>query len=233
MMEAIHKLSSMLMWDFRIQLRYYFWVAAAIITAVWLFLLATLDEETSSLWIPVLIFTDISNIGLLFIAGILFLERSQGTLVASAVMPISSELWLTSKLGSLALLCTVCASALVYFNVESVNWWRVLPAIFLTSVLFASIGFILVCPFKKILNYFFAMALSLAVLNIPVLGYLGIFEHGLMWLLPSQAAMVLLAVSFTDASAIEFYSALGLLLIWLILAHWVGIKLFKYFNIHD
>ncbi len=174
-----------------------------------------------------MIFADICNIGLLFIAGILYLERRQGTLFATAIMPVSSGVWLATKIVSLTLLCSLCAVALVYFNVETVNWLLVIPAILLSGALFTSFGFLLACPMRKILNYFLAMALAIAVLNLPLLAYLGIFEHQLMWLLPSQPALWLLAESFQNEPSDAFPWVVLLLLAWIALIHWLDVRLLK------
>lgn len=229
MRTSLRTFLSILRWDIKLQIRYYFWITAAVVSCVWLLLLLALTEQARALWIPVLIFADISNIGLLFIAGILFLERRQGTIYAAAVMPVSGGVWLAAKLLSLVLLCTVCAVVIVFFNVESVNWLRMIPAIVLTAALFTSLGFILACPFENIMNFFLVMALALGVLNIPLLAYLGIIESPLLWVFPTQASLWLLAGSLQEMSAVSFYSALLLLLAWLALFHWLGVKAFNRF----
>jgi fluoroquinolone transport system permease protein len=218
---------ALLIWDFRLQARYYFWTTGIVVTGVWLLLLLALTEAARVVWIPVLIFADICNIGLLFIAGILYLERRQGTLFATAIMPVSSGAWLATKIVSLTLLCSLCASVLVYFSVEAVNWLLVFPAILLNGALFTSFGFLLACLFQKILNYFLAMALAIAVLNLPLLAYLGIFEHELMWLLPSQPALWLLAESFQNEPSDAFLPVVLLLLAWIALIHWLDVRLLK------
>lgn len=218
---------SILMWDFRLQFRYYFWVTGIVVSLVWLMLLFAIVEERSLFWIPVVIFADIGNIGLLFIAGILYLERRQGTIYVAAIMPVSSGTWLSAKLLSLAALCTACSLIIIYFKAQQVDWFRVIPAVALSGALFTSIGFLLAVPFDRIMNYFLGMALALAVLNVPVLGYLEIFDHPLLWLLPSQPAMKLLEASFRDSTSVSFYSTAILLLGWILLLHWLGIRSFR------
>ena len=233
MISAVDRFFSLLVWDFRIQFRYYFWTAAIVLSCVWLLLLSALDEETSAFWIPVLIFADISNIGVLFIAGILYLERRQGTLSAAAVMPVSTGVWLATKLTSLTVLCTLCGIALVFFNVEAVNWWRVIPAIFLCSGLFTGLGFLVACPIENIMNYFFAMVFALALLNVPIFGYMGIFEHWIMWIIPSQPAMLVLGASFQDSSDASYLVALAVLLGWIILVYYLGTRMLAQLNSHS
>ncbi len=230
MRNRANRFLSILIWDFTLQATYYFWVAAAVVTLVWLLLLGAIAGDSRAFWIPLLIFGDITNIVLLFIAGILFMERSQGTITVSAVMPVSTNSWLFSKLFSLTVLCTFCGVVLVLFSGNSVDWIRMLPAIILSSALFTSIGFLLACPFQKILNYFCAMALALAVLNIPIFSYLEIFELSLMWLLPSQAALHVLVGGYQDMSLSSYYGALLLLLGWITLFHLLGVKALDHYN---
>lgn len=224
MMSSLNGFLRVLAWDFKLQLRYYFWTVALVVTVFWLSLFYYLSEELSVQFLPVLIFADISQIGLVLIGGILFLERRLGTLSVSAVMPISATAWLAAKLVSLSLLCACCALTIVVFNVASVNWLRLIPAITLTAALFTSIGFLLVCPFERVMNYFLLMVVALGVLGIPVLAYLEIFESGLMWILPSQPAMWVLRGSLQAMPASAFYLSLLLLLAWICLLHWLGVK---------
>lgn len=219
---SLDKLLAIIVWDFRIQTRYYFWHAAAVVTAVWLLLLMALSAEAAVVWIPVLIFGDIGNIGLLFVAGILFLERRQGTLWVSAIMPVSKGLWVAAKLISLTLLCSICAAVIVFFNVDEVSWPRVIIAIILSSALFTSIGFLISLPYDRIMNYFFVMALAMGVLNIPIFAHLEIFDHWLMWVLPTQPALWLLADSLSETATLNFYAVSLLALAWIMLIHWMG-----------
>ncbi|MCS5585743.1 MAG: hypothetical protein NZ777_19805, partial [Pseudomonadales bacterium] len=138
--------------------------------------------------------------------------------------------WLAIKLLSLSALCTLCGIALVFFNIEAVNWWRVTPAIFLCSALFTGIGFLVACPIEKIMNYFFAMVFALALLNLPIFGYLGIFEHWIMWIIPSQGAMMALAGSFQQGPDASYFMALAILLGWIVLVYYLGIRMLTQFN---
>lgn len=216
-----------LLWEFKFQYRYYFWITGAVVTLMWLLLLSALSESVRATWLPVLIFADIGNIGLLFIAGILYLELRQGTVYVASIMPVPPASWLRMKLLSLSVLCGACALAMVYFYSESVNWLRIIPAALLSGALFTSLGFLLVAPFEKILNYFFGMAVGLTLLNIPMLDYLGIYSHELMWLLPTQPAMKLLAGSFHEMSNSAYALSMLVLAGWILLTHVLGVKAFQ------
>ena len=227
MIQALLRYPGILKWDIRLQFRYYFWLVAAVLTAMWSGVLLALSEEVVNTWVPVLIFADIGNIGLLFIAGILFLERRQGTIYATAVMPISPGTWLTAKLISLSLLCLACAIAIVAISSNSVNWLRLIPSAALCAALFTSVGFLAAVSFNKILNYFLGVGIILIPFNLPVLDYLGIFQNNALWIIPSQPVMWALAGSFQEMPTTTYLGCIAATAAWLALSHWLGIRAFQ------
>ena len=218
----------LLRWDFKLQLRYYFWFVALAISAMWSLLLLVPGDDLAATWIPVLIFGDLSTIGLLFIGGMLYLERRQGTLYVSAIMPVPPGTWLTLKLLSLSLLCLACAVLIALLTSRtSVDWFRLIPATLLCGALFTSIGFMVAVSLDKLMNYFFVMAMALLPLNLPALDYLDIYSSTLMWLLPSQGVMWALAGSFQDMPLTTYLSCLALAGAWTLLAYWYGLRAFR------
>ena len=229
MMQSMAQAARILLWDFRLQYRYYFWTIALVVGAMWSGVLFALPEDIISIWLPMVIFADLSTIGVMFITGILYLERRQGTIYATAVMPASAGTWLSTKLFSLSLLCLACVIIIVLFTSNSVNWFRLIPAVVLTAATFASVGFLVAVQFDKLLNYFFAIALVFIPLNLPALDYFGIFSNEAMWLIPSEAAIWALAGSFQEMETSRFLGYLVLLILWLAVTHWLGIRAFRKF----
>ena len=225
----ISNLLSMMLWDFKLQLRYYFWIVGFVLSFVWFGLLSLMPSELSALWIPVLLFVDICAIGVFFVGGMLYLDRSQGTMEVIAVMPIATSTWILSRILSLSILCSVFGLIIIMVRAESVVWIRAVPAVFLSSALYTSLGFLIVCPFKKLMNYILIMALTIALLNLPLLGYLEMFDSPLLWLLPTQPVMQVLAGSLGEMSTGNFVFALGLLLVWLGVTFFLCIKAFSIF----
>jgi hypothetical protein len=73
------------------------------------------------------------------------------------------------------------------------------------------------------------MALVIALLNLPLLSYLEMFDSALLWLLPTQPVMQVLAGSLGEMSTGNFVFALGLLLVWLSVIFFFCIKAFSIF----
>ncbi len=216
-----------LAWEFRLQRRYYFWTVGLIVSVVWLSLLLFMNEAARERWLPVIIFADLSNIGLLFIAGMLYLERRQGTLFAMAVTPVSPGAWYLQKLVCLTVLTTACAVALALFASLSASWVYLLPATILTAALFTCCGFLLALPFDGIMNYFLAMAVCLAVLNLPLFDYFGVIDSPFMWLLPTQPALLALGGSLQGMPAMQFVLTVSILLLWVVALYLLGVRRFR------
>ncbi len=218
-----------LLWDLRLQKRYYFWAIALVISAVWLVLLINLNDSIRLRWLPALIFFDLSNIGLLFIAGCLYLERRQGTLYALVISPVSCGRWLTVKLISLSLLTAACAILIVIFSGTAVNWLLLIPAVLANAAVFILCGFLLVLPFDDLLNYFTGMALALLILSLPLIGYFEIYVHWLYWLLPTQPVLVLLTAGFATIDSMSIAVSCLLCLGWVIVLYRLALQRFRKF----
>ncbi len=215
MSSLTRKFLSLLLWEFKLQLRYYFWIVGLVITLVWFGILSLMPSELSALWVPVLLFVDTCTIGVLFVAGMLYLDRSQGTMDVIAVMPIATSTWILSRILSLSILCSVFALIIILVRAESVVWVRAVPAVLLSSALYTSLGFLIACPFKKLMDYFLVMALTIALMNLPIFGYFEVFDSAFLWLLPTQPVMKVLAGSLGEMTTMDFTFAMGLLLVWL------------------
>lgn len=222
-------LTRQLAWEFRLQKRYYFWATAAVITLVWVLLLGSLSDTVKAQWMPALIFADLSNIGLLFIAGCLYLERRQGTLYALAITPFRRSRWLLLKLISLTVLTAACALAIVLAAGGTVNWLLLIPAVLATALVFTLCGFLLALPFDDLLNYFLAMALSMIFLSLPLLDYFEVYPHWLYWLLPSQPVLILLVGSFHTVEVTSVIASMLLCVIWVCVLYILAARKFNRF----
>lgn len=223
MMSPVMSFSKALVWDIRIQARYYFWIAAVIISVMWWGLFHLLSISFS-VFMPVIIYADVLNLGFLFIGGIIYLERRQGTIYATAVTPFSPAVWFCLKLVSLTMLCTVCASAIIALTGDSPNWLRIIPAVILSSMLFIMIGLLVVIPFDSVMNYFLCMALLMVLLNLPIFEYVDLFSHIGFYLLPSYAALLSISGSINEVPLAEYLMSLGLLCCWVFVFYFLSRK---------
>jgi len=169
----VSTLFQLLRWDFTMQVRHGFWVAALFVLLPWVAVLLSVSQEHASFLLPALIFLDISVAGTLFMAGVYFFEKREGSLRALVVTPVRTWQWLTSKLVSLTVMGTVmCLVLVVVKKGIHAPWGYVLVAILCINVLFILFGFILAAPNDRFTNFFLYFALFFGVMEVPLSGLL-------------------------------------------------------------
>lgn len=216
-----------LRWDFTMQFRHGFWVAALFAVAPWVAVTLWIDVDQARFIIPAMIFADISIAGMLFMGGVYFFEKREGSLHALVVTPLETWQWLASKVISLTVIGTVMCVGLVVLRMGTrAPWASVLVAIVCINALFILIGFLLAAPNERFTEFFLYYALALSVLEIPLLTFFDV-SHLLFWILPSQPALMLLRGAFDGMPPARFAGILGFQLAWIVLGFLLCVRSFR------
>jgi fluoroquinolone transport system permease protein len=225
----VRSLLTLLRWDLVMQYRHGFWASGLAVTVVWVLLLRPLPSPYLEFWLPCVLYTDIAVIGLMFIAGVLFFEKRQGVIDALVVTPVLTRDWLASKVLSLTLLATLMAAALILLTVgPDREWLWLIPACALAAGLDTLLGFLLAARFQSITGFLTAFGLLGVPLSLPVLDYLEIWSHPLLWLDPVQPTLVLVRQPIRPGGALEVVAALLLTALWIGAAFALGIRTFHH-----
>lgn len=220
-------LARMLRWDFTMQLRHGFWVAAVFALLPWLAVLLSVSQSQATIILPALIFLDISIAGTLFMAGVYFFEKREGSLFALAVSPIETWQWLISKLVSLMVMGTaMCVALVVVKKGLDAPWGPLLVACVGVNVLFILFGFMLAAGSEQFTGFFVRWVPFFALMEVPCLSFFGI-SHPLFWLFPTQPALVLLRGAFEGMSLARFLLVLAVQLAWIALFYLLALRAFR------
>jgi fluoroquinolone transport system permease protein len=198
----INRLASTVMLDFKQQVRYGFVIAAAFSVIVMVAMLSQLDAKGSQLFLPVFILGNLFLGTFYFIAGMVLFEKGEGVLQGLIVTPLRVEEYLGSKvltLTALAIVENVIIATAIFgtgYNVPLLVAGTVLSAI-----IYVLLGFVVVSRYSSISEFLMPSAVILAVLLLPLLDYLKIFETPLMYLHPMQAPLVLLKAAIVPVEA--------------------------------
>lgn len=183
--------------EFRLQLRYGFYYAAVFSILMWEVIVLLLPESIRPVAMPYIIFGDSVIIGFFFIAGAVFFERGERTLFALLTTPVRFGHYLAAKLGTLATLSLVLAMFLVLTghgtDIAPVN---LVLGILLCTLLFLLAGLATAAPFPSLTDWTIPSTGVLAVLNIPLLTYSGLWEHPVFYILPTTGSLLLLGSGF-------------------------------------
>jgi fluoroquinolone transport system permease protein len=216
------RLLAALRWDVRIQFRQGFYYAALFVIALWVLLLSQLPGAASMLFLPFIIFFDLSVFGFYFMAGTLFLEKGEGVLEALVVTPLRTREYLLSKtlsLTVLALLVSIVVVLLVHGPV--LNWLSLLAGVALNSWFLILAGFIVAARYDAVNEFLIPSILYVVPTQLPALWYFGIWDHWLLYLVPTMPAMLLIAGAFEPIAPWQIlYSLVYLSAACLVVTYW-------------
>ena len=191
------RLRSTVITDFRLQFRNGFYYASAFVALVYIVLVNQLPEQSLGLSMPMLIAANALINAFYFMAGLVLLEKGEGSLEAQVVTPLRTGEYLASKAITLTALTLVENMLIVALTVGlSVNWLLLIAGIGVMAPFMVLVGFIAVSRYDSINEFMFPSVIYVAVLSLPFLPYVGILDGAWVYLMPLQAGLVLLQAAF-------------------------------------
>ena len=216
----MRRLAAAIVCDMRLQVRNGFYYAAAFVAVFWALALSRIPAKFLALWLPVFILSNILINTFYFMAGLVLLEKAEGTLMAQSVTPLRSWEYLISKVVTLTVV-SVCESLVITLFGYGAAFG---PAAFFlgvmsSAVLFALTGFLLVIRYDSINEFLFPSFLFTLLFVPPFLSYFGFIGSWLVYLHPMQASLLLTQAAFESIAWWQwFYSVLYPIL-------WIGMLL--------
>jgi fluoroquinolone transport system permease protein len=175
-----------------------------------------------------IIFSDISLLGMFFIGAIVFLERDQGIMQTLFVTPLSVSEYIISQvlaLTGLSLLMGLLIGLLRFgFSLSLVP---LVAAITGASVLSTLFGIALAVKQRRVTSYFVICTMITLPFFLPVLHYLNIIDISYLQLfLPTAAILNLLGGTFSPFTAKDWLYASLALIPWGIFIGWLTVYRF-------
>ena len=196
--------------DVRLQLRNGFAWAIAVVVAAWVAAVTQLGGVAWAVVLPAFVFGNLVVVSFYFVAGLVLLEKEEGTLEAQVVTPLASGEYLVSKVATLAAL-SVVESLLVTVIAVGFGFgaFAMTAGIVLASVLYTLIGFATVARYDTINEYIFPSVVYTTLLGLPYLHYFSVWENPILYLHPLLGPLILMQAAFGGASPWQW--AYGLL----------------------
>ena len=206
----MHRLAATVRLDLRLQMRNGFYYAVAFVLACWFVVLTRLPAIDWGYVLPAVVFGNLVMINFYFVAGLVLLEKGEGTLEAQVVTPLASWEYLASKALTLAALAVVEQVVIVWSAYGGgFAAGPLVAGIVLAGVLYTLTGFLLVARYRSINEFMFPSVLFTTVLSLPLLHYFGLWDSWLLYLHPFAAPLVLLGGAFRPIAPWEWaYGAL-------------------------
>ncbi len=203
--------------DTRLQRRNGFWYAAGFVVLYSVVLLHLLSPEPRLVAIAPFVWSNLLVNTFYFLAGLVLLEKREGTLEALVVTPLRTGEYVTSKLATLTALGFLENLVIVLLTHGAA--FRPAPfaaGVVLASVLYCLLGLAFVVRYDSINEYLIPSAVFTALLGAPLLSYFGIWDGPWMALHPLHGPLVLLNAAFLPVGPAEQLRALLASAAWIV-----------------
>jgi fluoroquinolone transport system permease protein len=213
---------SALRWDVVVQARNGFYWASAFLVVFFsglLFYVPASARANPAVWVPAILAVNLQITTFFFVAGLMLLERDEGTLQAIAVSPLSPSGYLAVRTLSLTGLAAVETIAIVLIGFgASGSWPLILAGTAALGMIYTGFGAAVASRYESVNALLLPASAFVALLLLPLLPHFELAPRWLFIVHPLEPPMTLIRAGcrVTGATDIAFgiFGSLG----WSVLA---------------
>lgn len=214
-------------YDIKFQIKHGFYSAYFIVSIFYIGILKYIPQIINKRVGILIIFSDPSVLGALFMGGIFLLERDQNTLESLFITPFRVEEYIISKVISLTIISVLSSGFIVFTTYGfTINLIAFFLGVIITSSFYTLLGLIIVVYSKNLNNYLLNLCI-ITVFILPVLEYLDLYSTSIFYLLPGKASLQLIDGAFFGISNLNFFYSIALLASWSAIAYLLAIRVFN------
>ena len=219
-------------WDVSLQFRNGFYFVSAFTAVFMVVLLKQFPGVDFGYWWPAIITGNLTVNSFYFMAGIVLLEKGEGTLEAQIVTPLRPWEILGSKILTLGLLSLFETLAMIVI-VQGVNfnWFLLVTGIVFYIAMLALYGFIVVARYDSINEFLLPSVAWTMGFSLPLLYYFDIWRSWIMFLHPLQAILILLQSAFTSVPTWQIIYGFAYSILWTGILMTLSLRTFRKFII--
>lgn len=221
-------LITLIRWDSVIQARNGFYWATAFVVVVIGAVLLNVPETVRAdraAWVPALLAINLQITTFFFVAGLILLERDEGTLTALAVSPLSPGVYLGARTITLTTLAAVETIAIVWivFGAGG-SWGFIVSGTVALGVSYTGFGAAIATRYESVNALLLPASVFVAALLLPLLPHFGLAPRVLFMLHPAEPALTLIRAGYRSATASDVgFGFLGSI-VWGSIAYWWGLR---------
>ena len=224
------RLTSTVICDVRLQVRNGFYYAAGFVALFWVLALSQVPVENLGWFMPVFILSNLLMNTFYFIAGLVLLEKGEGTLMAQVVTPLRTREYLASKVITLTFLSLLENLLIVGLGYGlDFGLLPLLVGMILAAAIYTLAGFVAVSRYDSINEYLFPSFLYTLLFIPPFLPYFGLGESWLFYLHPLQAPLLLTQAAFQPVAMWQWLYGVLYSGLWIGLFFWWSRQAFAQF----
>jgi fluoroquinolone transport system permease protein len=193
-----------LRWDVVVQARNgFYWTTAFVVLVVGGLLLAVPEAARAdeAAWVPALVAVNLQITTFFFVAGLLLLERDEGTLLALAVSPLTPAAYLATRTLSLTTLAGLETIALVSIAfTDSPSWPLLLAGTSALGVIYTGIGASLATRYASVNALLLPASVIVTLLLLPLLPHFGLAPRAPFLVHPIEPALTLMRAAYGETT---------------------------------
>ncbi len=219
--------------DVRLQFCYGFFYAGVFVAVIWLAILRLIPTESLKTVLPAFLLGQALTT-FYFVAGLVSLEKSEGTLEALIVTPVGSGEYLASKVVTLTFLSVAEGLVIVFATYGfGADLLLLAPAMILLSIFYTLVGFVVISRYDSITEYLLPSVPYTLVLNLPLIDYFELWPHAVWYLIPTQAPLLLMKAAFQPIENWQMVYAVSYSLLTVAIGYRWAVKTFHRFVVRS
>lgn len=191
-----------LRWDVVVQARNgFYWATGFVVLVVGGLLLAVPEAARADheAWVPALVAVNLQITTFFFVAGVLLLERDEGTLLALAVSPLTPTAYLGTRTLSLTALASIETIALISIAFAGTPSWPLLLAgTVALGVIYTGLGAALATRYASVNALLLPASVVVTLLLLPLLPHFGLAPRALFLVHPIEPALTLIRAAYQE-----------------------------------
>ncbi len=214
----MRKLINNIKWDFLLMMKYGITGIALAIAVVYSISLLLWGGEVSGKLVVFLVFSDPVMYGFLFVSVIVLFEKDASIHQVLAITPMPAHRYLWSKAIAFSLLALACSLLIIFAAKPEILHLPVfIFAVLASAILFVFVAISGVSYVQNFNQFFLMMPVVLAPVCLPFLDFFNLWHSPLLYLIPTQACLLLFEASVSNAEEWEIIYGVSYLLVWIVL----------------
>lgn len=192
-----------LRWDVVLQARNgFYWASAFVVVVIGGLLLAVPEAARSNqaALVPAMLAINLQITTFFFVAGLMLLERDEGTLAALAVSPFSPGGYLATRTVSLTILAAVETIALLWIAFDTFGSWVVLLGTASLGVIYTGFGAVVGARYASVNALLLPASVVVSFLLLPLIPHFGLGSRAFVMLHPIEPSLTLMRAGYSAAT---------------------------------
>lgn len=184
--------------------------------------------------LPAILLTNMLLATFVFLAGLLLIEKGQGTLEGLIVTPLKPGEYLLAKILSLTVLAVlenaaITSIALMNGLLSDVGWGWVLIGSAFSGAVYTLLGFLTVIRYQSINDFMMPMVLVTVLLQLPAMVCFGMPEYLALYLLPTHGPLLMFQAALEPMPTSKMIYAVVYPSAWILVSFFGGRRAFHRF----